>query len=366
MDMTENNTGLILIIDDEESIRDGCTQALEKSGYTVMASGDGQEGIRIAREKHPDIAFVDLKMPGVSGMDIIDLLSREVPDIVLIVITGYASIISAVESMKKGAYDYLPKPFTPDQLRAVTSRGLDHRNLILEARRLKEEKEQMEKNFITFVSHEMRSPLVTIEQYIESLKVIAGDCLSEDAMHIIERCEKRIQNLEELVEHWLDISKIENSTLTQKKEPVNLAAIVARSMDEMTPLCQRRGLEMKAEIPGDLPAVIGDEESLVRVLINIIGNATKYTPSGGRIHIGAEYDDLDVTISISDTGTGIARDKIPFIFEPFFRGKGKEDRQRGSGLGLTFCKKIMEAHDGSIEVQSKEGEGTTFLLKFPR
>jgi two-component system sensor histidine kinase/response regulator len=366
MTMTENNSGLILIIDDEESIRDGCRQALEKSGYTVITSGDGQEGIRIAREKRPDIAFVDLKMPGVSGMDIIDSLSREIPDIVLIVITGYASIISAVESMKKGAYDYLPKPFTPDQLRAVTSRGLDHRNLILEARRLKEEKEQIEKNFITFVSHEMRSPLVTIEQYIESLKVIAGDCLDENARHIIERCEKRIQNLEELVEHWLDISKIENGTLTQEKEPVNLAAVVARSMEEMTPLCQRRGLEMEKDIPGDLPVVIGDEESLVRVLINIIGNATKYTLSGGRIHIAAKYNDLDVTISISDTGAGIPRDKIPFIFEPFFRGKGKEDRQRGSGLGLTFCKKIMEAHEGSIEVMSKEGEGTTFLLKFPR
>jgi two-component system sensor histidine kinase/response regulator len=366
MTMTENNSGLILIIDDEESIRDGCTQALEKSGYTVLATGDGHEGVRIAREKHPDIAYVDLKMPGIPGMDIIDILSREIPDIVLIVITGYASIISAVESMKKGAYDYLPKPFTPDQLRAVTTRGIDHRNLTLETRRLKEEKEQVEKNFITFVSHEMRSPLVTIEQYIESLKVIAGDCLGEDAMHIIERCEKRIQNLEALVEHWLDISKIENGTLTQKKEPVNLAAIVARSMEEMIPLCQRRGLEMEKDIPGDLPAVIGDEESLVRVLINIIGNATKYTPSGGRIHIGAEYDDLDVRISISDTGTGIPKDKIPFIFEPFFRGKGKEDRQRGSGLGLTFCKKIMEAHDGSIEVQSKEGEGTTFLLKLPR
>jgi len=366
MMMTERNSVLILIVDDEESIRDGCRQALEKSGYTVMTSGDGQDGIKIAREKHPDIAFVDLKMPGVSGMDMIDVLSKEIPDIVFIVITGYASIISAVESMKKGAYDYLPKPFTPDQLRATTTRGLDHRNLILEARRLKEEKEQVEKNFITFVSHEMRSPLVTIEQYIESLKVIAGDCLSEDAMHIVERCQKRIQNLEELVEHWLDISKIENGTLTQKKEPVNLTAIIARSMEEMVPLCQRRGLEMEKEIPAGLPGIIGDEESLMRVFINIIGNATKYTPSGGRIHIGANYDDVTLTISVSDTGAGIPRDKIPFIFEPFFRGKGKEDRQRGSGLGLTFCKKIVEAHEGTIEVMSEEGEGTTFKLKFPR
>jgi len=367
MSMSEEvSRGPILIIDDEETIRDGCSQVLEKSGYSIITAGNGLDGIRIAREKHPDLVFVDLKMPGMSGLEIIDILLEDIPYVVLVVITGYASIVSAVESMKRGAYDYLPKPFTPDQLRAVTKRGLEHRNLRIEAKMLRDAKDQVEKDFITFVSHEMRSPLVTIQQYMEALKVVAGGCLSDEAMDIIGRCDKRIRNLEDLVEHWLDMSRIENGTLTQKKEPVNLAAIIARSMDEMTPLCQRRGLEMEKELPGDLPSVIGDEESLVRVLINIIGNATKYTPSGGRIHIAAEYDDLDVTISISDTGAGIPHDKLPFIFDPFFRGKGKDDRQKGSGLGLSFCKRIMEAHGGKIDVSSEEGKGTTFMLKFHR
>lgn len=365
--MAENREkGHILIIDDEESIRDGCRQALEKSGYFVLVTGEGQEGIRLAREDHPDIAYVDLKMPGISGMDVIDVLSREIPDIVLIVITGYASIVSAVESMKKGAYDYLPKPFTPDQLRAVTQRALEHRNLRIEARKLKDEKEQMERNFITFVSHEMRSPLVTIQQYIESLKIISDDSLSEEALGIIERCEKRIQNLEDLIEHWLDLSRIENGTLIQKKEPVNLSALIEWSLDEMTPLCQRRGLSLESQVKAELPLVAGDEESLKRVFINIIGNATKYTPSGGTITVRAEADDLYVSVHISDTGSGIPSEKLPFIFEPFYRGRGKEDRYRGSGLGLTFCKKIMDAHEGLIEALSEEGKGSTFILRFAR
>ncbi len=356
----------ILIIDDEETIRDGCRQVLEKFGHTVITAGNGLDGIRIARERHPDLVFVDLKMPGMSGLEVIDVLLEDIPYVVPVVITGYASIVSAVESMKKGVYDYLPKPFTPDQLRAVTKRGLEHRNLRIEAKMLKDEKEQVEKNFITFVSHEMRSPLVTIQQYMEALKVVAGGCLSDEAVDIIDRCDKRIRNLEDLVEHWLDMSRIENGTLTQKKEPVSLAAIIDRSMDEMAPLCQRRGLEIGKELPEDLPIVVGDEESLVRVLINVIGNATKYTPSGGRIHIAAEYDDLDVTISISDTGEGIPRDKIPFIFDPFFRVKGKVEDKRGSGLGLAFCKRIMEAHGGKIDASSEEGKGTTFVLRFHR
>jgi len=356
----------ILIIDDEESILDGCRQALEKSGYSVITTSVGQEGIGLARKNKPEVVFIDLKMPGISGMDIIELLSKDIPDIVLIVITGYASIVSAVEAMKKGAYDYLPKPFTPDQIRAVTKRGLEHRSLKREAEQLREEKEYMEKNFITFVSHEMRSPLVTIQQYIETLKALTGDSLGKDISAIIERCDKRIQNLQDLIEHWLDLSRIENGTFSEAKEPLNLISILNRSMEELGPLCQRREITLVADLREDLPRIMGDHESILRVFSNIIGNATKYTPAGGTISIETSYDDYYLYVRISDTGSGIPQDKIPFIFEPFYRVNGQQEKQRGSGLGLTFSKKIMDAHEGTIEVSSKEGEGTTFVLKFPR
>ena len=356
---------LILIIDDEESLRDGCRQALEKSGYSVIATGEGVEGIKIARENKPEIAFVDLKMPGISGMEIIDILSKEIPDIILIMITGYATILSAVEAIQKGAYDYLPKPFSPDQLRSVARRGLDHRTLKMETRRLREEKEQMEKIFITFVSHEMRSPLVVIAQYIESLKAIAGDRFDKDVTEIIERCRIRVQGLEELIEHWLDISRIEAGTFVQKKETISLSHLLARIEEEMTPVCKAKGIGLEINVPDRLLDIIGDEESLVRVFTNIIGNATKYTPEAGRITVTARGEDYFVIVDIADTGSGIPQDKLPFIFEPFFRVKGKEERQVGSGLGLTFCKKIMESLGGEISVASKEGEGTTFTLKIP-
>jgi two-component system sensor histidine kinase/response regulator len=363
--MMQDQKPLILIIDDEEALRDGCRQALEKSGYTVLTAGEGIEGIKIAQEKKPEIAFIDLKMPGMSGMEIIETLSKDVPDIVLIMITGYATIISAVEAIQKGAYDYLPKPFSPDQLRTVARRGLDHRNLKIETRRLREEKERMEKSFITFVSHEMRSPLVVIRQYIETLKAIAGDRFDKDVTDIIERCSKRIQGLEELIEHWLDLSRIENGTFAQKKETLKLSHVTDRVVEEMSPVCMAKGISLDTDVPDNLLDIVGDEESLVRVFTNIIGNATKYTPEGGTITMSARNDEHYVTVSISDTGAGIPHDKLPFIFEPFFRVRGKEERHKGSGLGLTFCKKIVESHGGEISASSKEGEGTTFIVKFP-
>ena len=356
---------LILIIDDEEALRDGCSQVLEKAGYAVLTAEQGIEGIKLAREHLPDMAFIDLKMPNISGMEIIEILSRDIPDIVLVMITGFATIVSAVEAMQKGAYDYLPKPFNPDQLRVLAKRGLEHRNLKIETKRLRVEKDLMERNFITFVSHEMRSPLVVIRQYIEALNEIAGDRFDKDVKEIIDRCRKRIQNLEELVEHWLDISRIEDGTFAQQKVSLSLDSIISRSVEEMIPLCRKRGISLETNIPQKLPQITGDAESLVRVFTNIIGNATKYTPEGGKITVTCQHDEFYINVSTADTGMGIPPDKLSLIFEPFFRCGEKNEKHSGSGLGLTFCKKIMESHKGCIAVSSKEGEGTTFVLTFP-
>ncbi|HOJ14818.1 MAG TPA: hybrid sensor histidine kinase/response regulator, partial [Deltaproteobacteria bacterium] len=259
-----------------------------------------------------------------------------------------------------------PKPFTPDQIRAVTKRGLEHRSLKKEAERLREEKERMERSFITFVSHEMRSPLVTVMQYFETLKAIAGSELSDASRDIIERCEKRLQALHDLIEHWLDLSRIQDGSFSKAQAPLVVTDVVEKSIEELSPLCQRREISLEYTPRQDAPRILGDAESLTRVFSNIIGNSTKHTPQGGKISVGIDFDEFYVYVRISDTGEGIPEDKLPFIFEPFFRVKGKEERQRGSGLGLTFVKKIMDAHMGKIEVTSKLGEGTTFVLTFPR
>ena len=151
-----------------------------------------------------------------------------------------------------------------------------------------------------------------------------------------------------------------------KKRPLDLLDLLKRSTEEMAPLCQTNGLQLSImDLPEKIPEILGDGESLLRVLTNIIGNATKYTPENGRISISVESDDYHVTIRISDTGVGIPADKLPFIFEPFYRVRGKAEQQQGSGLGLTFCKRIMEMHGGEIAASSIEGRGSTFLLKFP-
>ena len=137
----------ILIIDDEEVVLDSCTEILAGSNYGIATAPDGILGLRFVDEFQPDLVFVDLKMPGLSGLEVLEQIHAADPTIVTIVITGYATISSAVEAMKHGAYDFLPKPFTPDEFRLITRRGLEKRKLVLETIALRREKEMLRENF---------------------------------------------------------------------------------------------------------------------------------------------------------------------------------------------------------------------------
>lgn len=149
-----DNLSKVLVIDDEEIVLDSCMQILSSGDYMIKTADNGLLGIQMVEEFQPDIIFVDLKMPGISGFEVIEKIQGIDPTIVTIVITGFATINSAVEAMQKGAFDFLPKPFTPDELRLITRRGIEKRKLVLETLALRREKELLREHFAAIVSHE--------------------------------------------------------------------------------------------------------------------------------------------------------------------------------------------------------------------
>ncbi|MBM3297146.1 MAG: response regulator, partial [Candidatus Aminicenantes bacterium] len=199
---------VLLIIDDEESMRDSCSQILLKDGYRPEKAENGEVGLRKIGELGPQLVLVDLKMPGLSGFDVLERGLRLDPELVFVVITGYATVDSAVEAMKKGAYDFLPKPFTPEELRIIIRRGLEHRRLRQEAEALRREKKLMEENFITLVSHQLRSPLVAIQQYFEVLLAGLVAPLEEGVKDMLGRAAERTTALLQLINDWLDLSRL--------------------------------------------------------------------------------------------------------------------------------------------------------------
>ncbi|MBU4370273.1 MAG: response regulator [Proteobacteria bacterium] len=487
----------ILVIDDEQIMRDGCARILSKNSCSVLTAENGSVGLAKIQEspKEIDIILLDLMMPGMSGMEVLEKIQALDDTLLIIIITGYATVASAVEAMKKGAYDFIAKPFTPDQLRIVVKRALERRMLQKEAEFLRSERERslrdvateksrvktiincmgdgilvcdrdscivlanpaagrmleipesrllgnyvsqsnlhselsrtiedslkteesaytsisqeliigdsreiflrahtapvrndlgevmgavtvlqdisylkeldkMKSEFIAMVAHELRAPIATVEQ---QLTVIIGGMageLNEKQQQMIARAKERTSSVLTLIKDLLDFSKIEAGKMVQYKEPLSLAEVIPRVVEAMKADAAAKNIHIEFLPPLSSSIIQADQNSMEGIFNNLISNAIKYTPDGGRVTISLADDDGFVKVSVTDTGIGINGEDIPRIFDKFYRVKSSDTRQIvGTGLGLSIVKSIVDAHMGTISVESTEGKGTTFSVLLPK
>ncbi|UCC38772.1 MAG: hybrid sensor histidine kinase/response regulator [Candidatus Aminicenantes bacterium] len=358
---------LILVIDDDESMRDSCTQILTKDGFQAEIAKDGSSGLEKIKENKPDLVLIDLKMPGINGLEVLERTNEIDPNIIAVVITGYATVESAVEAMKKGAYDFLPKPFTPDELRIIIKRGLERRKLILETESLRREKKLIEENFITMVSHQLRSPLVAILQYFE---VILGGMVGKTSgkqKEMIQKAQSRLENLMNLITDWLDVARLDNGQIIDRLKPLSLKKLIKKTLEDMRPIAKKNNISLELRLSPRDENVLGDEESLKQVFSNLITNAIGYNKPKGKVVITIKENKDFIATEIQDTGIGIAEEHLPFIFDQFYRvSRGESQKIKGTGLGLSIAKKIVDAHGGSIQVSSALGKGSTFSVLLPK
>jgi two-component system, sensor histidine kinase and response regulator len=360
-----NNLSKILIIDDEEVILDSCTRILKNGAYKISTAMNGTLGLNLVKEFQPDLVFVDLKMPGISGIEVIEKIRDTDPNIVVIVITGFATVSSAVEAMKNGAYDFLPKPFTPDEFRLITQRGLDKRKLILETIQLRREKEMLRDQFAAIVSHELKAPLGAVQQNLFVLVSELSNQLTEDQKKRFERMQTNINDLIKLILTWLRVLSVDIMKIRENFKPTSISAILIKAKESVSPNATRKDVEIISSVNESLPQVDGDEGTLVETIVNILGNAIKYSRTGSQIILKAERIEGNIEISVVDTGIGIPADDLPYIFNDFYTGKDGQKIEKSTGLGLAIAKRIIEAHNGTISVESEFGKGSTFKICIP-
>lgn len=474
----------ILVIDDERRIREGCFKILTKENCLVEMAENGETGLKMIAEKHYDIILTDLMMPGIGGMEVLAEVREQHPDSVSIVITGFATLEHSIEAMKKGAFDFIPKPFTPDQLRVVVSKAVKMtrtlQDIATERTRLKtivnylaggvlvtdrskniilynptllrmlgyqgdslndqplsalttdekltgiidgilelnigefkvlsaeigphekgegpsnqlylraqavpfqnrsgeilgsvtiiddithlKELDEMKSAFVSMVSHEIRSPLSTVLSQIKILMDgLAGE-LGAKQVDILGKISRKVQGLVELSNELLDLSRIEAGLIVQDRQQVQLMDILESLVEFVQPRAKEKNISLSLK-KADLPLINADIKSMEEVFSNLITNAIIYTPEGGKVDVRGEVKGDFVGISISDTGYGIAPDELPRIFEKFYRAKTEKTRNIvGTGLGLPIVKSIIEAHNGTVKVESEEGVGSTFYVRLP-
>ena len=354
----------ILIIDDEEVVLDSCTQILKGSGYQIATAPDGMQGLRLLQEFLPDLVFVDLKMPGISGFEVLDKIHEFDSTIVTVVITGFATVSSAVDAMKKGAYDFLPKPFTPDEFRLITRRGIERRKLVLEAISLRREKELLREQFASIVSHELKAPLGAVQQNLFALEFELSNLLNESQKEKLERIKTRIDELLKLINSWLRVISVDIEKLKEGFTQIDVTAPIRNALESIELLAARKDIEVVTSFDSQLPRVTGDALSLSEVFVNVIGNAIKYSPNGSKVHLKTGRQGDAILISVKDNGIGISPDDLPHIFEGFYRGQSGK-ATAGHGIGLAVSRQIVDAHGGSITVDSELGRGTTFVVSLP-
>jgi signal transduction histidine kinase len=355
----------ILIIDDEEIVLDSCAAILEDSEFELVTASNGNQGLALLNEFNPDLVFVDLKMPGISGIEVLEKIHEHDSTIVTIVITGFATVSSAVEAMKQGAYDFLPKPFTPDQFRLITQRGIEKRKLVLETIALRREKEILRENFAAIVSHELKSPLGAVQQNLFVLEAELGNLLSEKQQERFGKMKSRIAGLIDLIHTWLRVISVDIDAIKDQFEPMSISSVLENAVECVQPHATRKDINIVTSLKGSTSLILGEESTLTEALVNITTNAIKYSHPESAIDISVEEQGKYVTISITDNGVGIAEEDLPHIFDDFYRGKSGRETARGAGIGLAISRRIIETHEGTISAESELGKGSTFVIQIP-
>jgi two-component system sensor histidine kinase/response regulator len=363
----------ILVVDDEPGMRSGIERVLRGVTFTLRdidktvsvkltQAADGEDALAQIAACKPDLLLLDHHLPGISGMEILEQVQPETSDMLAVMITAYASLETAVSATKRGAYDFLAKPFTPQELKATVRKAARHLILQREARRLAEEKRQVRFQFISVLAHELKAPLGAISGYLNLMQDrVAGDNL--DAYEkIVNRCVIRLEGMEKLIYDLLDLTRIESGQKNRRIEAVDFREMADQSIESYTPQAAQRDIDIELHIDGPTQ-MTADRGELEIILNNLVSNAVKYNRDGGRVDVAYKAADDIVTITVTDTGIGMAPEDVEQLFGEFKRIKNSKTQDiLGSGLGLSILKKLAQLNGGDVSVISEVDKGTTFTV----
>jgi signal transduction histidine kinase len=223
----------------------------------------------------------------------------------------------------------------------------------------------LQQNFAAIVSHELRSPLSAVQQNLFVLTAELESVLNESQKGRFQRLETRIADLLKMIQGWLRAVSVPEGKIGDSFATVSVRVAIAKAVESVQTHATRKDITITDSAPESLPPVLGDETILTEALVNLIGNAVKYTHVGGKVVVSAGVEADQVVVSVADTGVGISSEDVPFVFDAFYRGKVGPDAEAGCGLGLALTRRIIEAHHGNISVESEIGKGTTFTVRLP-
>ena len=367
----------ILITDDEPGMRMAVERSLRgfkvalpdvngEVSFSVEQAATGEEALEKIKLSAPDILLLDYKLPGISGLEVLEQTAPRQTNMLTIMITAYASLETAVTATKRGAYDFLAKPFTPEELKNTIRKAASRLILTQQARKLADEKRKVRFQFISVLAHELKAPLAAIEGY---LQIIRSHASGEDLPaydHIIDRSMIRLDGMRKLIIDLLDMTRIESGEKQRDLAEVDVASLARRAMDTNLPEAQKRNITINLDTARPL-CMTADSGEIEIILNNLISNAVKYNRDNGRVDVRIEAQEEKIIFTVSDTGIGLTTEEADRLFNDFVRIKNEKTRTvMGSGLGLSIVRKLAQLYGGEAAVSSTPNVGSTFTVTLNR
>jgi signal transduction histidine kinase len=349
----------ILVVDDEMGPRESLKMILNPY-YTVHVADRGGQAVEMLGKFPVDLVTLDLKMPGLSGIHVLEKLKEYDPDIEAIIITGYGSLDTAIEGLRLGAFDYISKPFDVNHILSLVRRGLERRHA-------KSQLRQVKSDFLSNVSHELRTPLSVVVGFVYLLLNQVIGKLSEEQQKVLETVYRNSEELLELIDNVLWMTSLNAGDAAATIEKFDGREVVRQTIKRYERILREKGIGLSVEVADTGMSIISDRSKVERIFQNVFNNAIKFT-SQGEIKVKAypTVDHASLEFEVTDTGIGIEKNKIDSIFEPFQQIDTSTHRSfSGLGLGLTVARRMAELIGGMLEISSEAGKGTRVLMKFP-
>ena len=381
----------LLVVDDEESLRITTAAIFEKEGYIVDTASSGDEAIDLLNKADYDLVLTDLHMEGGDGLSVLSQIRRHAPLTISVVLTGFASVESAIAALQEGAYDYLVKPCDIESMKHTVRRGVEHRRLMLAEQKARTDLQQLNLDleqrieertaelkrlnveladanrakdvFLATLSHELRTPLTPVVGWIKLLR--SGTLDEKSVSQALDAIERNAWLQSRLIDDLLDTSRIATGKLHFEPKPTDLNAVVKAAVDTVRASAAARNIELSTSLWPSSLVVMGEPVRLQQIAWNLVSNAIKFTDPGGKVSVTTGLSGKQAELVVADTGVGIGPDFLPHVFDRFRQADGSTSRRHGGlGLGLAIADALAKLHGGGLEAQSEgHGRGSCFTLR---
>ena len=363
----------LLIVDDEEDVLLSLRSMFRRE-FDVITVPRASEALELMATREVHVVISDQRMPDMNGVDFLAQVSEQFPEVIRLMITGYADINSVIAAVNRGhVYRYIAKPWDPAELEAAVRQAVDQYEVLAERRRLireLEEANQLKTAFITIASHELNTPLTIV---LGMLQLAMGRVNDSTARNYIDRALRASQRLQHLLSNTFKLLQQKDFHRSLERVDIDIADLFREISDDLDPYLNERHHSLHVDIQPTGAKFRASRTHLRDVLENLLTNAIKFSSDGSRIELWARQANGRTTFRIVDQGIGITLDDQPHVFEPLFSTWDMMHHssgdygfcKRGLGLGLAIVKKFVEMHGGTIGFESTPGEGTTFRIELP-